>query len=381
MWFFSPEEKELKNVCAEFAKNELAPFAEKHDNEESFNLNAFKKMGEIGVHGITADPEYGGAGLGATAASIAMEEFGKVCPATTLSYLAHSMLCINNIQHNASSEQKELYLPKLISGEHIGCMGMSEPEFGSDALGIQTKAKIDGNQYKINGSKMWITNAQFADIAYVYTRTGQAKKDLTTFILEKSKGHFSAGKPIHKMGMRASPTGELIFDNTSVPMANRVGEEGHSTYHMMRNLEIERFTISGISLGIAQACVDHCLKYANERKQFGKSIGNYQLIQKMIAEMSTETDMMRSFLYTSTKEYDLKGTLGPVSAAKVKLALPKMATKIALDAIQLHGGYGYSREFPVERLMRDNKLNEIGAGTNEVMIMIIAKNLLKEASK
>lgn len=377
MWFFNEEEKDLQKVCRDFAQKELAPFAEKHDNEESFNINAFKKMGELGVLGITADPEYGGAGLGATAATIVMEEFGKACAGSTLSYLAHSILCVNNIQNNGSDEQKAKYLPKLISGEWIGCMGMSEPEFGSDAVGIQTKAKKDGDDYIINGTKMWITNAQYADVAYVYTRTGEDRKNLSTFIVEKGTPGFHVGKPIHKMGMRSSPTGELVFDKARVPASQLVGNVGESIYHMMKNLDIERITIAGISLGIAQACVDQCIKYAQERKQFGKHIGSFQLVQKMIAEMATETEMMRTFLYSIAKEYD-KGVRGPSVAAMVKLQLPKMATKIALDAIQLHGGYGYSREFPVERMMRDNKLNEIGAGTNEVMIMIIAKNLLKD---
>lgn len=377
MWFFNEEEKDLQKVCRDFAQKELAPFAEKHDNEESFNINAFKKMGELGVLGITADPEYGGAGLGATAATIVMEEFGKACAGSTLSYLAHSILCVNNIQNNGSDEQKAKYLPKLITGEWIGCMGMSEPEFGSDAVGIQTKAKKDGDDYIINGTKMWITNAQYADVAYVYTRTGEERKNLSTFIVEKGTPGFHVGKPIHKMGMRSSPTGELVFDKARVPASQLVGNVGESIYHMMKNLDIERITIAGISLGIAQACVDQCIKYAQERKQFGKHIGSFQLVQKMIAEMATETEMMRTFLYSIAKEYD-KGVRGPSVAAMVKLQLPKMATKIALDAIQLHGGYGYSREFPVERMMRDNKLNEIGAGTNEVMIMIIAKNLLKE---
>lgn len=377
MWFFTDEEKELQDVCRSFAQKELSPSAEHFDNKEEFNLEAFKKMGELGVLGITADPQYGGAGLGATAATIVMEEFGKACASSTLSYLAHSILCVNNIQNNASEEQKAKYLPKLITGEHIGCMGMSEAEYGSDAVGIQTKAKLVGDHYILNGAKMWITNAQYADVAYVYTRTGEERKNLSTFIVEKGMEGFSFGKPIHKMGMRASPTGELIFDNAKVPKENLVGQVGDSIYHMLTNLEIERITIAGISLGIAQACVDQCVKYANERKQFGKTIGNYQLIQKMIAEMATETQMMRAFLYNVAREYD-QGKKGPVEAAMVKLALPKMATKIALDAIQLHGGYGYSREFPLERMMRDNKLNEIGAGTNEVMIMIIAKNLLQE---
>jgi isovaleryl-CoA dehydrogenase len=375
MWYFSEEEKQIQKMCRDFATNELAPVAEKHDNEESFNMDAFKKMGEIGVLGITADPEYGGAGMGALAATIVMEEFGKACASTTLSYLAHSMLAVNNIQNNASPEQKAKYLPKLITGEHIGCMGMSEPEYGSDAVGIQTKAENKGDHYLLNGTKMWITNAQYADIAYVYARTGKERKNLSTFILEKDKGHFEFGSPIHKMGMRASPTGELIFEDCKIPLEQRVGNEGDSIYHMMKNLEIERITIAGISLGIAQACVDQCVKYANERAQFGKTLGNYQMIQKMLAEMATETNMMRNFLYNVAYRYD-QGDKGPEVAAQVKLQIPKMATKIALDAIQLHGGYGYSREFPVERMMRDNKLNEIGAGTNEIMIMIIAKGLL-----
>lgn len=377
MWFFSAEEKELQLVCRDFASKELAPVAEKHDHEESFNLSAFKKMGELGILGITADPEYGGAGLGATASTIVMEEFGKACAGSTLSYLAHSILCVNNIQNNGSPEQKTKYLPKLISGEHIGCMGMSEPEYGSDAVGIQTKARKTETGYEITGTKMWITNAQYADVAYVYTRTGEERKNLSTFIVEKGTPGFHVGKPIHKMGMRSSPTGELVFDKAQVASSQLVGKEGDSIYHMMKNLDIERITIAGISLGIAQACVDQCIKYSMERKQFGKHIGNFQLIQKMIAEMASETEMMRAFLYSVAKEYD-RGVRGPTVAAMVKLQLPKMATKIALDAIQLHGGYGYSREFPLERMMRDNKLNEIGAGTNEVMIMIIAKNLLKE---
>lgn len=375
MWYFTEEEKQLVEVCKNFAKNEIQPQAQKHDTDESFNLQAFKKMGELGLLGITADSKFGGSAMGATAATIVMEEFGKACPGLTLSYLAHSMLCVNNISVNASEEQKEKYLPKLITGEHIGAMGMSEPGYGSDAIGMQCRATKQDNKYIINGSKMWITNAQFADIIYLYTRTGDNKKDLTTFIIEKDTPGYSVSKEIHKMGMRGSPTGELAFENCSVPSANRVGKEGDSVYHMMKNLEIERLTIAGISLGIAQACVDQCIKYANEREQFGKSIGNYQLIQKMIAEMASETEMMRTFLYDSCKLWD-EGKVSNTRASMVKLQLPKMATKIALDAIQLHGGYGYSREFPVEKLMRDNKLIEIGAGTNEVMIMIIAKNLL-----
>lgn len=377
MWYFSEEEKELQRLCRDFAREELAPCAEKFDREEGFNLGAFKKMGQLGLLGVTASEEYGGAGLGALAATIAMEEFGRACASSTLSYLAHSILCVNNIQQNGSHEQKTRFLPPLASGEHIGCMGMSESDFGSDALGMQAKATRRGKEYILRGGKMWITNAPYAHTAYVYFRTGEERKNISTFILEKGKGHFAVGRPIHKMGMRASPTGELIFDETRVSEENRVGIEGDSVTHMMKNLEIERITISGISLGIASACVDQCLRYANERGQFGKTIGKYQLIQKMLAEMVTETNMMRNFLYNVAKRYD-EGERGPEVAAQVKLALPKMATKIALDAIQIHGGHGYSREFPVERMMRDNKLNEIGAGTNEVMIMIVAKAFLEK---
>ena len=380
MWFFTSEERELQKTCRDFARAEIAPIAEKLDTEEKFNLKAFKGMGDLGVLGITADPEYGGAGLGATAATIVMEEFGKADPGTTLSYLAHSILCVNNIDKNASEEHKAQYLPKLISGEHIGCMGMSEPGFGSDAVGMQTKAVKTGDHYIINGSKMWITNGNMADVTYLYTRTGAGKKDLTTFIVEKTAPGFSVSKEIHIMGMRTSPTAELAFQNCKVPLSARVGAEGDSVIHMMKNLELERITIAGISLGIAQACVDQCVKYAGERKQFGKNLAHFQMIQKMIAEMATETETMRRLLYTVCYEYD-HGHKSNQLASMVKLQLPTMATKIALDAIQLHGGYGYSREFPLERLMRDNKLMEIGAGTNEVMIMIIAKNLLQDALK
>ncbi len=378
MWFFTEEQKALQKVCRDFATKEIAPHAEKHDNDETFNIEAFKKMGELGLLGITADPEYGGAGLGATEATIVMEEFGKACAGLTLSYLAHSMLCVNNISTNASEEQKAKWLPKLCTGEHIGCMGMSEPGYGSDAVGMQTKAVLKGDHYEITGNKMWITNAQYADVIYLYARTGENKKDLSTFILDKNTEGYSVSKEIHKMGMRGSPTGELSFDKAKVPVSGRVGEEGDSISHMMKNLDLERITISGISLGIAQACLDQCIKYVGERKQFGKNLANFQMIQKMVSEMDAETAMMRHFLYSTCREYDL-GVQDAAQAARVKLQLPKMVTKIALDAIQIHGGYGYSREFPLERYMRDNKLMEIGAGTNEVMIMIIAKNILNEA--
>jgi isovaleryl-CoA dehydrogenase len=385
MFEFTDEQNELRAICKQFAEQELGPYAAKFDKEESFNLKAFKKLGELGILGITADPEYGGAGLGAVAATLAMEEIGRVCASTALSYLAHSILCVNNLDKNGSKEQKQKYLPRLISGEDIGCMGMSEPEYGSDAIGMQTRAEKKGKKYFLNGSKIWITNAQYSDICYVYARTGKNKRNLSTFIVEKNFPGFSCGSDIHKLGMKASPTGELIFENCEVPVENRIGEEGDSLTHMLVNLEIERITICGISLGIAKASLEQSVKYAGERKQFGKTIGNFQLIQKMLAEMSAQVSMMESFLYTVAKAYDQNthpskskkhNNKGRLLAAEVKLVIPQIATKIALDAIQIHGGYGYSQEFPLERYLRDAKLMEIGAGTNEVMITIIAKQLL-----
>lgn len=380
MWFFTREEKELRELAKSFAIKELAPTAAHCDETQSYNIDALRKMGPLGLLGITADPEYGGCGLGVLGSTLVMEEFGRVCASSALSYLAHSILCVNNIDKNASVEHKKKYLPDLISGKWVGAMGMSEPGFGSDALGMQTKASLneqgENSHYIINGTKTWITNGPIADIAFVYTRTGTKKKDITSFILEKEKRHFSAGKEIHKMGMRASATSELIFDQSQVPVFHRVGAEGDSVYHMMKNLELERITISGISLGIAKACLEQCVKYSNERKIFGKNLSEYQLMQKIIADMSTEITMMDYALYSIAKKIDLEGSAGPLLAAQLKLAIPQKVTKIALDAIQLHGGYGYSQEFPLERYMRDAKLMEIGAGTNEVMIGIIAKQLL-----
>ena len=306
-----------------------------------------------------------------------MEEFARVDASTTLSYLAHTILCVNSLSQNASKEQKTRYLPELISGNKIGCFCMSEPDYGSDAISMQTRAQITDGGHILNGTKMWVTNAQYADVAYVYARTGQGRYDLTTFIVEKGLNGFLVGSPIHKMGMRGSPTAEIIFDNAFVPFANRLGKGGDSIYHMMRGLEIERITLAAMSLGIARGCVEACQNYVSQRKQFGRPIGDFQLVQKMVAEMTTETDMMAAYLYHVARQFEL-GKTGRTDAAQVKLALPKMATKIALDAIQIHGGYGYSQEFPIERFMRDAKLLEIGGGTNEIMIKLIAKELTRK---
>lgn len=379
MWFFSDEEKMLQETVRQFAVQELGPKIEHLDHEEGFNIEAMRKLGELGLLGITVREEDGGAGLGAVSATITMEEMGAVDASTTLSYLAHTILCVNQIGANGTPEQKKKYLPKLISGEHIGGMGMSEPDAGSDALGMKTKAVKQGDHYLVNGSKTWITNGPLGEVFYVYAKTGDGKRDVSTFIIERGMQGFSTGKKFSKMGMRASPTGELVFANVKVPVANRVGDEGGSIKMMMRNLDLERITIAGISLGIARGSIEAMTQYAKDRKQFGKPIGAFQQMQERIAEAAAWYEACRCLTYDAAKMWDeglMRGKEASTMAAKAKLQAAQMATLVALDAIQVLGGYGYTREFPVERFMRDAKLMEIGAGTNEVMRLVIARQML-----
>ena len=383
MWFFSDEHKMLQETVRQFAKSELAPKIEKLDAEEGFNREAFHKMGELGLLGIIVPEADGGAGLDCVAATIAMEEMGAVDASTTLSYLAHSILCVNQIARSANAEQKKKYLPKLISGEWIGGMGMTEPGSGSDALGMLTKAVRQGDNYIINGSKTFITNGPNGDIFYCYAKTGDTKKDVSSFIIEKGMKGFSTGKKFSKMGMRASPTGELVFQDCVVPAANRVGEEATSVKGMMRNLDVERLTIAGISLGIARGAIEVSTQYAKDRKQFGKPIGSFQQIQERLTEAAAWYEACRALTYNAAKMWDMGLMVGKeasMMAAKAKLQAAQMATQVGLDAIQILGGYGYIREFPVERMMRDAKLIEIGAGTNEVLRVIIARQMLGEAA-
>ena len=379
MWFFSDEHKMIQESVRAFARTTLAPKIEKLDHEEGFNRDAFFKMGELGLLGILVPEADGGAGMGAVAATIAMEEMGAVDASTALSYLAHTILCVNQISNHASAEQKKRFLPKLLSGEHIGGMGLSEPGSGSDALGMLTKATRQGSDYALTGTKTWITNGPIGDTFYVYARTGEKKKDISTFLVERGMAGFSTGKKFSKMGMRASPTGELVFEGCVVPEALRVGEESQSTKHMMRNLDIERITISGISLGIARASIEAATKYAQERKQFGRPIGAFQQIQERLTEAAAWYEACRCLVYDAAKMWELgllQGREASTMAAKAKLQSAQMATQVALDAIQIFGGYGYTREFPVERYMRDAKLMEIGAGTNEILRVLIARTML-----
>ena len=379
MWFFSEEHRMLQSTVKQFSAQELTPCIEKLDHEEGFNAQAFQKMGDLGLLGITVPEEDGGAGLDAVAATLVMEEMGAVDASTTLSYLAHSILCVNQIALNGSPEQKKHYLPRLISGEWLGGMGMSEPDAGSDALGMKTKAQREEDSYVLNGSKTWITNGPVGHVFYCYARTGEGKKDISTFIIERGTPGFSTGKKFSKMGMRASPTGELVFEHCRIPVGQRVGKEGESVRMMMRNLDLERITIAGISLGIARSSIEVATRYSQERKAFGKPIGAFQQIQERLTEAAAWYEACRSLTYQAAKMWDLglmKGKEASMMAAKAKLQSAQMATQVALDAIQILGGYGYTREFPVERYMRDAKLIEIGAGTNEILRVIIARQML-----
>jgi isovaleryl-CoA dehydrogenase len=379
MWFFSEEHRMLQDSVRQFSLQELTPCIEKLDHEEGFNRNAFFKMGELGLLGITVSEEDGGTGLDAVSATLVMEEMGAADASTTLSYLAHSILCVNQIGKNGTPEQKKKYLPKLISGEWLGGMGMSEPDAGSDALGMKTKATRQGQNYLLNGSKTWITNGPTGDVFYCYARTGDQRSDISTFIVDRAMPGFSTGKKFSKMGMRASPTGELIFSDCLLPESQRVGQEGKSIKMMMQNLDLERITISGISLGIARASIEVATQYAKERMAFGKPIGAFQQIQERLTEASAWYEACRSLTYQAAKLWDLglmKDKDASMMAAKAKLQSAQMATQVSLDAIQILGGYGYTREFPVERYMRDAKLIEIGAGTNEILRVIIARQML-----
>ena len=371
---WTQEQQLLAKTLEDFARTELAPKAEKLDEIEGFNKEAFSKMADLGLLGITVPEEFGGSELGCVEATLVMDKFGEACASSTLSYLAHTVLCVNNLCENASAEQKKKYLPKLISGEHIGAMAMTEPGAGSDALGLETKAVLKNGKYILNGAKTFITNGPTADVFVVYAKTGTTKKEISTFIVEKGFPGFKVGRKLKKMGMRASPTSELSFENCEVPVANRVGEENSSVKHMMRNLNIERITISGISLGIARACLKHSVRYAGERKQFDQPLSQFQMVQERLAEMATNLAAAEALVYSSARAYDQGNremTLGSMS----KLFSAQIATRAGLDAIQILGGYGYMKEYPVERFMRDAKLMEIGAGTNEIMRVLIARSL------
>ncbi len=374
------EIREVIQTVRAFASKELAPYAEELDREERLAPRIFKKFAELGILGLTCDEQYGGASLGALAVVAVMEELSYACPGSCLSYLAHSILFVHNLFMNGSEEQKLKFLPPAISGESVCGMAMTEPSVGSDALGMTTKAVKKGDYYVLNGTKMFITNGPIGETFLVYARTGEERGQISTFIVERSFHGFSVGKKLSKMGMRASPTGELIFQDCLVPLENLVGEEGQSVKHMMKNLDIERLALGAMSLGIARACLDQSLKYAQERIQFGQSIIHFQAVSEKIANMYIQYRAARALIYEAAQVLE-EGRRANQEAAAAKVFASEMATKVALDAIQVLGGYGYIREFSVERFMRDAKLLEIGGGTSEILRGIIVKEFLRKSGK
>lgn len=383
----SPEHKMLRETVREFVQAEVEPQALEYDRAEKFNLPLFRKLGELGLLGITVPEEFGGSGMDATAACIVNEELSASDPGFCLAYLAHSMLFVNNLAVNGSDEQKKKWLPGVCSGELIGCMAMSEPAVGTDVLGLETMAVKKGDTYVINGRKMWITNGCLdddgtpADLVWVYARTGtvNGKPQISTFLVEKGMPGWSVGQKIKdKTGMRASNTAELVFQDCVVPASALVGAEGSSVHHMMRNLEIERVTLAAMSLGIARRSLEAMNRYANERNAFGKPLSHFGQIQRHIAESYAEYRACRAYLYDTTRVMALDSTAsGRLDSDGVKLITTTLAKNIADRAIQVMGGYGYVGEYVVERLWRDAKLLEIGGGTLEAH----QKNMTRDLAK
>ena len=368
----SPEHQQLREMLRAFAEREVEPQALEHDRTETFNLPLFRKLGELGMLGVTLGEEVGGAGLDATAAVIAHEELAAADPAFTLSYLAHAMLFANNLYVNGTEAQRMRYLPSACSGERIGGMCMSEPGAGTDVMGLRTEARREGDHYVLNGAKMWITNGaisktELGDVFLVYARVkGAERSQVSMFLVEKGYKGFSLGQKLEdKCGMRASSTAELVFEDCVVPAENLVGQEGHATICMMRNLELERLTLAAMSLGIARRSIEIMNRYARERVSFGKTLDHFGQIQRHIAESYAEYMAGRAYVYNTASHMNLKEPGHRLDSDGVKLYCATMAKNVADRAMQVLGGYGYMGEYHVERLWRDAKLLEIGGGTLE----------------
>jgi len=382
---FSEEQRLLQESIYKWAVNELGPIAEKVDEEDWMPEDFFRKAGEIGALGVSIDPEYGGSGLGVLSEILVIENITRISPALALSAGAHSNLCAGNIQRNGNDNLKRKYLPLMVTGEKIGALAITEPSAGSDAMSIRTRAERDGDHFLLNGTKMFITNGPIADVVLVYVKTDPARgaHGISAFIVEKGFEGFSVGRKIKKAGMRGSPTSEIIFENCRVPAENLVGELNRGVEVMTRGLDIERVMGAAMGVGSARQALDYSIRYSQEREQFGKKISEFQMIQAKLAEMYALYEAARGLTYRAAVMAEEaksggKGTdLTRLAAAAVMFSTIANS-KICNEAVQIHGGYGYCLEFPVQRLWRDAKLMEIGAGTTEIRKLIIARELLRK---
>ena len=368
----------IRDTTRRFADNRIAPLAAAIDREDRFPIELWPEIGALGLHGITVSEDDGGLGLGYIEHVIACEEVGRASASVGLSYGAHSNLCVNQIARWASPEQKAKYLPQLISGDHVGSLAMSEAGAGSDVMSMKLKADAVQGGYVLNGTKFWITNAAYADTLVVYANTSDGGRGITTFLIEKSMEGFSIGQEIDKMGMRGSPTAELVFNDCFVGEEQIMGPQNGGAAVLMSGLDYERTVLAGIQLGIMQACLDVVLPYMRERKQFGKPIGAFQLMQAKVADMYVALNSARAYVYAVAKSCDAGRTTRFDAAGAILLA-SENAVKVANEAIQALGGAGYTKDWPVERLYRDAKLLDIGAGTNEIRRMLIGRELIGAA--
>ncbi len=368
----------IRETTARFAADRIAPVAKEIDESNTFPRALWPEMGALGLHGITVEEEYGGLGLGYLEHVVAMEEVSRASAAVGLSYGAHSNLCINQIRRWGSDGQRQRYLPGLISGEHVGALAMSEAGSGSDVVSMRLKAERRGDRYVLNGTKFWITNAPSAEVLVVYAKTDPAAgpKGITAFLVEKGTPGFSVSRKLDKMGMRGSDTAELVFQDCEVPAEQVMGREGQGVRILMSGLDYERAVLAAGPLGIMQACLDVCLPYVRERKQFGQAIGGFQLMQAKIADMYVALNSSRAYVYAVARACDAGNTTRTDAAAAILLA-SENAVRVSLEAIQALGGAGYTREWPVERLLRDAKLYDIGAGTNEIRRYLIGRELIE----